>query len=204
MSYVTCPSCGGSIQRSAELAAQQVACPHCAQVLVMPPVPPVASIPRALPGPFVAQPKATHSGNRGCVLIGAVLVGCAVVGLLGVVIVGSLVTVSFVRMQQVAYINATKSQVLMLEDAVNMYVLAIGEPPTQRQGLEALIMRPNDLPEPQKWEGPYLDKTMLPLDPWNRPYQYELLNTADGRFRIWSNGPDMQPGTADDISTNIE
>ena len=117
------------------------------------------------------------------------------------VILGSLVTVSFVRMQKVAYINSAKSQVSMLEDAVNHYVLSVGSAPTQQQGLEALINVPGELPDPTKWTGPYLDKTQLPVDPWNNAYQYEDLGS--GQFRIFSSGPDGQPGTDDDISTAL-
>jgi general secretion pathway protein G len=117
------------------------------------------------------------------------------------VILGSLVTVSFVRMQRTAYINSAKSQVSMLEDAVNHYVLAVGSAPTQQQGLEALLAAPAELKDPTKWQGPYLDKQQLPVDPWNNPYQYESLGTD--QFRIWSNGPDGTSGSDDDISTTL-
>ena len=117
------------------------------------------------------------------------------------VILGSLVTVSFVRMQKTAYINSAKSQVAMLEDAVNMYVLAIGQPPTAQDGLNALLNPPGELKDPTKWQGPYLDKQDLPMDPWNNSYQYEPLGTD--QFRIWSNGPDGQSGTEEDITTTL-
>jgi len=116
------------------------------------------------------------------------------------VILGSLVTVSFVRMQQNAYINAAKSQVEMLGGAVDMYMLAIGSPPEQQAGLDALLNPPGELKNPEKWQGPYLDHQQLPMDPWNNPYQYELL--PPDKYRIFSWGPDRAPGTNDDISTD--
>jgi general secretion pathway protein G len=95
--------------------------------------------------------------------------------------------------------SSAKSHVSMLEDAVNHYLLAIGSCPTTAQGLNALLVAPADLPDPQNWTGPYLDKPLLPLDPWNNPYQYEA--TSDKVFRIWSKGPDGTSGSNDDIST---
>jgi general secretion pathway protein G len=135
------------------------------------------------------------------VLIAIGLLGCAGVGLLALVLFGSLATVSYIRMQRVAQMNAVKSQVDMLADAVHLYMLHVGNPPTQQQGLQALVTRPSDLPDPQKWQGPYLDPSVARLDPWNQPYQYEVLDAFSGSFRIWSNGPDLRPGTADDISS---
>jgi general secretion pathway protein G len=117
------------------------------------------------------------------------------------VILGSLVTVSFVKMQAQAYKDSAKSQITLLEDAVNMYTLNIGTCPTTQQGLDALLVAPADLPNPAKWAGPYLDKQQLPVDPWNGPYQYEQL--APDQFRIWSNGPDGTSGSEDDISTTL-
>lgn len=117
------------------------------------------------------------------------------------VILGSLVTVSFVRMQRTAYINAAKSQVEMLSGAVDLYVLAIGSPPTQQQGLVALLQAPGELSDPAKWQGPYIDHQELPKDPWNHEYQYEAI--GNDQYRIFSCGPDGAPGTEDDISTAL-
>ena len=117
------------------------------------------------------------------------------------VILGSLVTVSFVQMQKNAYVNAAKSQVSMLEEAVNMYVLSIGAPPTTQQGLQALLIAPGELKDQTKWQGPYLQKQNIPTDPWNHEYQYEELDS--GQFRIWSSGPNGISGDPDDIQTTL-
>lgn len=115
------------------------------------------------------------------------------------VILGSLVTVSFVRMQDRANKDAARSQCELLAKAVNLYVLHIGTCPTQQQGLSALLEVPGEIKDPTKWAGPYLEKMTLPLDPWGTEYQYEPLTAST--FRIWSNGPDSQTGTDDDITT---
>ncbi|NOX55565.1 MAG: prepilin-type N-terminal cleavage/methylation domain-containing protein [Planctomycetes bacterium] len=53
-----------------------------------------------------------------------------------------------------------------------------------------------------KWDGPYLRKNEIPLDPWGNPYQYEYPPThgTGDQPDIWSLGPDGQDGTDDDIT----
>ena len=116
------------------------------------------------------------------------------------VILGSFVTVGYVRVQENAKKDSARTQVALLEDATNLYVLAVGSPPSS---LQSLIERPSDIAVPEKWSGPYLEKTTVPLDPWNREYIYESYESADGmKFRISSAGPNGQPGDDDDISTS--
>jgi general secretion pathway protein G len=117
------------------------------------------------------------------------------------VVLGSMVTVGFVRMQRQAYIQSTQSQISLLETAVNAYTLNIGMPPSTQQGLEALLAPPADIPDPNKWMGPYLNREQLPLDPWGNPFQYEQVDSE--RFRIWSPGPDRASGTEDDVSSTL-
>jgi general secretion pathway protein G len=137
----------------------------------------------------------TRTQRRGFTLMEVLLV------LAILVVLGSLVTVSFVRLKSDADVKIEKSQVNMLEEAVNTYVLAIGTPPTSQQGLEALLVAPSDLKDAGKWRGPYVNKKQLPVDPWSNTYQYEPL--GPDQFRIWSNGPDGADGTQDDVSTEL-
>ncbi len=115
------------------------------------------------------------------------------------VVLGSMVGVGYVKIQQNAMKNSARTQLTLLEDAVKTYIIDCGSPPSS---LEYLLQAPPDVPA-NKWAGPYLDKQQLPMDPWNQPYQYEVVDPANGKFRIWSNGPDMQPGSADDLQTTL-
>ena len=115
------------------------------------------------------------------------------------VILGSLVGVAINRTRKSAFKNIARTQVEMLEDAVSQYQLNVRRCPTTEQGLQALITAPSDLPNPERWEGPYLDDDTIPLDPWDSEYRYEDVD-ADN-FRIWSVGPDGANNTEDDIST---
>jgi len=115
------------------------------------------------------------------------------------VVLGSMVGVGYVKIQQNAMKNSARTQLTLLEDAVKTYMIDCGSPPAS---LDYLLQPPPDVPA-NKWAGPYLDKQMLPMDPWNQSYQYEVVDQANGKFRIWSNGPDMQPGSADDLQTTL-
>jgi len=99
------------------------------------------------------------------------------------------------------YRNSARSQIEMLSGAVELFVLAIGACPTNKQGLDALMTAPADLADKAKWQGPYLDKQQLPVDPWNNPYQYKAVNQTE--YRIWSNGPDGVAGSTDDITISL-
>jgi general secretion pathway protein G len=116
------------------------------------------------------------------------------------VVLASMVGVGYVKIQQGALKSAAQTQVGLLEDAAKLYALHIGSPPNT---LDDLLVVPPDLANPAKWSGPYLEKRELPLDPWNQPYQYEIIDPAEATFRIWSNGPDQQPGSSDDITTTL-
>ena len=112
------------------------------------------------------------------------------------VVLGSMVGIFVRRAQQTADINAAKAQIGFFEQGLEWYQQEVKNYPTTQQGLESLRQAPSDLPNPDRWKGPYLEKD-VPLDPWDRPYQYELIDPDN--FRIWSLGPDGQDGTDDDV-----
>jgi general secretion pathway protein G len=115
------------------------------------------------------------------------------------VIIASLAVTAYGPMQRSAYIRAATTQVKAFKTPLQAYYLDMNSYPSTQQGLKALREAPADLPNPAKWQGPYLD-TQTPLDPWDRPYQYESpgRHNPDG-YDVWSLGPDGQDGTADDI-----
>ena len=94
---------------------------------------------------------------------------------------------------------AAKSDIRALEGALAQYEMDMGAFPEQSTGLKGLMEKPSD-DEEDSWNGPYLRKSALPKDPWKQDYQYRFpgeRNTKD--FDLWSNGPDKQSGTEDDI-----
>jgi hypothetical protein len=72
-----------------------------------------------------------------------------------------------------------------LTKAVERYKADCGEYPTASQGLNALVLDYGV----SGWRGPYLKD--LPVDPWQRPYEYLL---TVGTLEILSYGADGKPG----------
>lgn len=115
------------------------------------------------------------------------------------VILASFAVVQFTGVRRRANLQAAKAQVDLCTSALKMYELAITSYPSTTQGLAALRYRPQDLPDPNKWDGPYMDRD-VPRDPWNNLYQYSYPgNHNPDSFDVWSFGPDGVNGTPDDI-----
>ena len=130
------------------------------------------------------------SRRRGFTLIEVMLVMTIIV------IMAAFAVMAYGPIQRKAYINQAKIQVQSFKTCIDRFNLDIGFYP---QSLDDLRQAPGGLPNPAKWDGPYLG-TDVPPDPWGRPYQY----VAPGRhnpdsFDVWSLGPDGQDNTADDI-----
>jgi general secretion pathway protein G len=101
-----------------------------------------------------------------------------------------------------ARITKAKSDIRALEAALNLYRLDNMVYPTTDQGLEALVSKPSDSPEPRNWkEGGYLDR--LPLDPWGNAYLF-LNPGTHGVIDIYSAGQDMQSVDDDLGNWNLE
>jgi general secretion pathway protein G len=96
-----------------------------------------------------------------------------------------------------ANINAAKAQVGMIASALQGYDADNGQLPTESQGLQALVVKPDSASD--EWHR-YLDKA-IPLDPWGNPYQYKVPGNHGGEFDVYSMGPDGQDGTDDDIGS---
>ena len=116
------------------------------------------------------------------------------------VVLASMVGVSYSRIQKSMQIQSARTQLGLLEEAVKAYQIGVGSLPPD---LNALLVAPGDLPNPAKWQGPYLDKSTLPVDPWDQAFQYEIVDPANDKFKIFSAGPDRQPGSSDDIETQL-
>jgi general secretion pathway protein G len=86
--------------------------------------------------------------------------------------------------------KAAKVQVQSLTTALELYKVDTGRYPTTSEGLKALVEAPVAA---TTWNGPYLTKKEVPVDPWGRPYAYRAPG-QHGPFDISSLGADNQPG----------
>jgi general secretion pathway protein G len=92
-----------------------------------------------------------------------------------------------------AKIAAAQTDISAFKTALGMYEVDTGSFPAGRNGLMALIQKPNN--NVLGWKGPYLEKDTLPLDPWNKPYVYEFPGKHNpSGFDIYSMGPTGQGG----------
>jgi general secretion pathway protein G len=104
--------------------------------------------------------KPSKRRQRGFTLIEVLLV------LVILVILASLATYNILAAQKKAYKNTARTQIELLDKAMDGYQLDIGSYPSN---LQALRSPPADIPDPSKWAGPYLSRE-VPLDPWKKPY----------------------------------
>jgi len=86
--------------------------------------------------------------------------------------------------------TAAISQINTFQTALGNYKLDTGVFPTNEQGLLALRVKPENIPN---WAGPYLTKD-VPMDPWGHPYQYKYPGDHGDEPDIISLGADGAPG----------
>jgi general secretion pathway protein G len=87
-------------------------------------------------------------------------------------------------------IKAAKVQIEDLASTLDMYKLDLGSYPTTEEGLSALIESPDSS---KRWNGPYLRKSKIPLDPWQNEYHY-VSPGEHGKFDLFSWGADGKEG----------
>ncbi|MBM3790348.1 MAG: type II secretion system protein GspG [Acidobacteria bacterium] len=81
-------------------------------------------------------------------------------------------------------------QIKEIEGALQLFSFDVGRFPNSAEGLEALVRNPGNL---EAWNGPYLSKAQLPMDPWGKPYVYRSPG-MHGDFDLFSYGPDGMEG----------
>lgn len=125
-----------------------------------------------------------HKSKKGFTLI-ELLVVLVILGLLA----------SLVGPQIMKNLGESKSktaalQIQELATAVDLFKLDVGRYPTTSEGLQALVVSPSGL---TTWNGPYLRKKVIRLDPWG--YDYHYTSPGDnGEFDLFSYGADNSKG----------
>ena len=96
--------------------------------------------------------------------------------LIVVMILGILAGIVAVRVSDKpaeARITKARLDIQALENAVRLFKLDNAFYPSSEQGLAALVEKPSIGRIPSKWrEGGYLEKGVLPKDPWGGDYLY--------------------------------
>jgi general secretion pathway protein G len=98
--------------------------------------------------------------------------------------------------------TSARVQINNFINALGQYKLDTGTYPATEQGLQALRVRPENMP---LWAGPYMPQD-IPMDPWSRPYLYKYPGDHGDEPDVVSLGSDGQPGgegnDADIVSWN--
>jgi general secretion pathway protein G len=114
--------------------------------------------------------------------------------LIVITIIGLLVTLvgaGLMKQLDNSKVNAAAIQMRGFKAALDSMNLAIGRYPTEAEGLDLLVKDPGDAAP--GWNGPYLDKDEVPLDPWKHPYRYIAPEGAEAP-KVMSLGNDGQEG----------
>lgn len=134
--------------------------------------------------------RSTYSSRRDGFTLLEVLIAITLI-----VILGSVVAVNLIDMPQHGRQNAAKMQLGELKTAVQIYMNDNGFAPTQRQGLEALVLKPTTPPVPENFKpNGYLDSKSVPKDPWGRDYAYLSPGSNGETFEIICYGADGDEG----------
>ncbi len=109
------------------------------------------------------------------------------------VILGLLAAVAGPRV--IGYLGGARSdtariQLAALEQALDLYRFDVGRYPTSEEGLGALIRQPSGN---NRWNGPYIDGSAVPTDPWGNDYVYRMPG-AKGVYDLYTLGADNRPG----------
>lgn len=128
--------------------------------------------------------------SRGFTLLEMVIV----LGIIAVLLGGAISLLTSIpdaaRMQQV------EADFRAIGSGLRAYKINAGNYPTNQQGLQALVTAPE---KSSRWTQ-VLDK--LPNDPWGTAYSYKYPGSRKAsEFELISAGPDRNPGTEDDVSS---
>ncbi len=138
----------------------------------------------------VRQARRTRDRARGFTLLELLVVLVIlslVIGLVGPQVLGYLSD---------SRVRAAQLQIDSLAAALDLYYLDVGSYPGASEGLEALIERPAGN---SRWNGPYLQQSTLPEDPWGNPYVYRVPG-ENSAYEIVSFGADGQAGGEGDAA----
>jgi general secretion pathway protein G len=116
-----------------------------------------------------------------------------------VVLVILVLLASIIGPRVIGYLGSSRSktakvQIEGLVTSLELFHIDVGRYPTNAEGLEALVKVSGKVPG---WNGPYISKNEVPLDPWGQTYKYASPGKS-GPFDIVTFGRDGKEGGTDE------
>ena len=110
-------------------------------------------------------------------------------------VLAAVVVPKFTGRSEQARAAAAKTDISMLDGALDLFEQDTGRYPTAEEGLGALIQSPAGV---QNWHGPYIKRSDIPKDPWGNGYIYVYPGTHNQNgVDLSSYGPDGREGNDD-------
>jgi general secretion pathway protein G len=107
-------------------------------------------------------------------------------------ILGSLVAPQILSRIDEARVVKAKQDLRLYESALDLYKMDNYKYPTTDQGLESLVVKPND-PNIKNWRPDGYVKQLV-KDPWGNDYVYVSPGTNGAPYDLFTLGADHQPG----------
>jgi general secretion pathway protein G len=113
---------------------------------------------------------------------------------------GGLAVVSLIDVKDKAEADITRVQMQNIQRALKDFRFYMGRYPTEEEGLSVLWSRDNleNEEDEANWRQ-FLEKPIRE-DNWGQPWNYRAESEYDLEYDLWSNGPDREEGTEDDIA----
>jgi general secretion pathway protein G len=107
-----------------------------------------------------------------------------------IVLLGTIAVPQLLKYLDKAKQDTAHAQIQSLGATLDLFKLDVGRYPTQEEGLDALVTPPADI---AGWNGPYLKRKNMLLDPWKRTYRYKFPG-EHGDYDLFSYGADDREG----------
>jgi general secretion pathway protein G len=120
--------------------------------------------------------------------------GFTLIELLVVLVIIGLLS-AFVAPQVIKYLSraktdAARAQIQNIASILDLYRLEVGSYPAEQDGLDALVEPPADA---ARWNGPYVKRRDVLLDPWGQMYVYRYPG-EHGEYDLYTLGADQALG----------
>lgn len=144
----------------------------------------------------VASGTVARRARRRAFTLIEVLIALAIV-----LALSALIGVAVFSQRDKAEVQLAQTELNTLENAINMFRLDYNRVPMEEEGLEVLWNREALDPDADQdaWTK-YVEKPMT-TDRWGNEWGYRAESEYGADFDLWSNGPDGEPETEDDITS---